>query len=342
MPRLTANGGPRAERLGRQHGLVLALLAGMAACGGNPNPLPPPPPPPPLQASCPAPITRNANSPQGADVHFDAPTASGGRAPYSIQCEPGSGSVFPIGDNLVRCTVTDADTARASCEFPITVEVGQTLGKTNFMAFGDSITDGAVSLEPMLWVVESETYPFQLGQILQGRYPSQTFTVINAGKPAERTDEGARRLPVELDLHKPEVVMILEGVNAVWLLSTSRQADAIRSMVRSAHERHVDVILATVMPVTPAWRFYDQGAMDRIRALNERIFQIALIEDTGGVVDLFALFEANPHLLGADGLHPTVEGQRRIAEAFSDEIVRRYQPMSTFTRRLNTMIGTAR
>ena len=30
------------------------------------------------------------------------------------------------------------------------------------------------------------------------------------------------------------------------------------------------------------------------------------------------------HLIGADGLHPTVEGQTRIAEAFRDEIVRRY------------------
>jgi lysophospholipase L1-like esterase len=335
----TFNG--RAEALRYRSRFALAALALLAGCGSNPNPLPPPPPPPQLQASCPTPLTRDASSPQGTDVHFDAATATGGRAPYSIQCEPGSGSVFPIGDSVVRCTVTDADMARASCEFPITVRVGQTLGKSNFMAFGDSITDGSVSLTPMLWLVESETYPFQLAQILQGRYPAQTFTVFNAGRPGERTDEGVRRLPGELDLHKPEVVMILEGVNAVWLLTTSRQADAIRSMVRIAHDRDVDVILATVMPVTPAWRFYDQGAMDRIRALNQRIFQISLDENTGGVVDLFALFEANPHLLGSDGLHPTVEGQRRIAEAFSDEIIRRYQPMSTTTHRLSTMMRSS-
>ena len=245
--------------------------------------------------------------------------------------------MFPIGDSVVRCTVIDADTARASCEFPITVRVGQTIGKTNFMAFGDSITDGVVSLAPTLWLVESETYPFQLAQILQGRYPSQRFTVLNAGKPGERTDEGARRLPVELDLHKPEVVMILEGVNAVWLLSTSRQADAIRNMVRSAHDRDVDVILATLMPVGEVWEQDHKGAMARIQALNERIFQISLIENTGGVVDLFTLFQSNPHLLGSDGLHPTVEGQRRIAEAFSAEIIRRYQPTSTTTPRLSAM-----
>ncbi len=35
------------------------------------------------------------------------------------------------------------------------------------------------------------------------------------------------------------------------------------------------------------------------------------------------------NLLGADGLHPTIEGQTRIAEAFRDEIVRRYDNKST-------------
>ena len=40
----------------------------------------------------------------------------------------------------------------------------------------------------------------------------------------------------------------------------------------------------------------------------------------------------------ADGLHPTVEGQTRIAEAFRDEIVRRYgSDMSTTSFRFSTM-----
>ncbi len=64
--------------------------------------------------------------------------------------------------------------------------------------------------------------------------------------------KGAARLPALLDAEKPEVVLILEGVNAVWIRSTSAQAENLRSMVTAARDRHVDVILATVMPVTTA------------------------------------------------------------------------------------------
>ena len=40
-----------------------------------------------------------------------------------------------------------------------------------------------------------------------------------------------------------------------------------------------------------------------------------------------------PNLIGLDGLHPTIEGQTRIAEAFRDEIVRRYDGGSTTSLR---------
>ncbi len=53
------------------------------------------------------------------------------------------------------------------------------------------------------------------------------------------------------------------------------------------------------------------------------------------------MFDANPELIGADGLHPTIEGQTRIAEAFRDEIVRRYgSDKSTTSFRFSTMRRT--
>ena len=68
------------------------------------------------------------------------PPPTGGRAPYNVQCDPGSSSIFAIGETAVRCTATDADMAQASCGFGVTVRVSQTIAKTKFMAFGDSIT----------------------------------------------------------------------------------------------------------------------------------------------------------------------------------------------------------
>ena len=92
------------------------------------------------------------------------------------------------------------------------------------------------------------------------------------------------------------------------------------------------------MPVAPDGRLQPAPEfMSAIRALNSRIFGLANRNGLGPVVDLFALFDSNMHLLGSDGLHPTAEGQTRIAEAFRDEIVRRYNAKSTMSFGFSTM-----
>ena len=298
------------------------MLATAASCGGK---TPIQPDPPSLQLSCPTAIVREAATPQGADVHFDAPTPTGGRAPVNVQCDPGSGGIFAIGETSVRCTATDADVTRASCEFGVTVRVSRTIAKTRFLAFGDSITAGAVSLAPIIMLAPPDSYPFKLEQMLQQQYLGQTVMVSEQGFGGDDTRDGARKLPGVLDAEQPEVLLLLEGINNINALSTSRQASALRTMIEEAQRRRVDVLIATVMPVSPTWRHYQPGnTSSKIVALNTEIRGLAAQYQLGPPVDLFALFEANMHLIGADGLHPTVEGQTRIAEAFRDAIVRRY------------------
>lgn len=312
---------------------LFGVLATVASCGGkNPNgPTPPPPPPPPqLELSCPTAMSRVATSPQGTDVQFDAPAPTGGRAPYDVQCDPGSSTMFPIGETSVRCTATDADKAEASCTFGVTVAASRTIAKTKFMAFGDSITEGAVSLAPLVMLDGPETYPFKLEYLLRSLYVAQEILVANRGVGGERTNQGAVRLPGELDAMKPEVLLLMEGINAVNSLSAFRQEQALQTMITDAKIRNVDVLIATVMPVAPNGKLQPASEYNEaIRELNRRILHLAITNDLGNVVDLSALFEANMHLLGADGLHPTVEGQTRIAEAFRDEIVRRYDNSSS-------------
>lgn len=317
------------------------MLATAASCGGNPiQPPPPPPPPPPapqLALSCPAALVREATSAQGTDVHFEAPAPTGGRAPYNVQCTPGSSSIFAIGETTVTCTATDADMAQASCGFAVGVRVSQTIAKTKFVAFGDSITDGKVSLVPLISLAGPDTYPYKLEQMLLQRFPTQAITVSNEGRSGEKTTEGERRLPGVLEREQPDVLLLLEGVNAIRELTTSSQASALQRMIRDAQASGVDVIIATVMPISDQREKNRPGAIEKILALNEEILDLADGFDLGPVVDLFALFQANPHLLGADGLHPTPEGQTRIAEAFRDEIVRRYENRSTMSFRAPTM-----
>src|SRR5687767_3844995 len=206
---------------------LIAVLATVAGCGARP-PLQPPPPGPQLALSCPAGITHEATSPQGTDVHFDAPTPTGGRTPYTVQCTPGSSATFAIGETAVSCTATDADMAQASCGFSVTVRASQTIAKTKFTAFGDSITDGKVSLVPLISLAGPDTYPFKLEQMLQQRYPSQTLLVVNQGVSGDDTRDGVRRLPSVLDSDRPEVLLLLMGVNTINALTTSAQASNLR------------------------------------------------------------------------------------------------------------------
>ncbi len=324
--------------------ILLAWLLATSACGGK-SPIPPTPATPKLQLVSPTQLVRDATSPIGTDVIFDYPKPTGGREPYQVTCDPGPGTIFPIGETAVSCTATDADMAQASCGFTVRVRVPQTIAKTKFVAFGDSITVGAVSLVPFIRLALSETYPDKLEQFLRQRYPAQEIVVLNRGVGGEQTTRGATRLPGVLDADHPQVVLILEGINASWALTVNRQADAIRSMIVTSQQRGVDVILATVMAVTPEWEANGHaGAILRIKELNARIKQMAAEFKLGPVVDLYALFEANPQLLGVDGLHPTAQGQTRISEAFAEEIVRRYDMPSAdegSSGELSTLRGRA-
>ena len=318
---------------------LIALLATALSCGGK-SPIQPEPPPSTsaLEMSCPTAMGREAMTAQGTDVHFDAPAPTGGRAPYTVQCDPGSGSVFPAGETTVRCTATDADMKQAACTFAVTVRPSRTVARTKFMAFGDSITEGAISLAPLVMLDGPATYPFKLEQMLQQQYFGQSVVVSNHGVGGERTNQGSVRLPGLLDAEHPQVLLLLEGVNAVRALPISTQESHLQTMISDAQRRGVDVLIATVMPVAPGGRFQPASEyMSSIRALNSRIVRLANRNDLGPVVDLFALFESNMHLLGADGLHPTAEGQTRIAEAFRDEIVRRYDAKSTISFGFSTM-----
>lgn len=230
--------------------------------------------------------------------------------------------------------------AQASCGFPVTVRVSQTIAKTKFTAFGDSITEGVVSLAPVIMLGAPDTYPFKLEQMLQQQYPSQVIVVINRGHSGEKTSEGVIRLPSVLDNDDPEVLLLLEGVNGIRSrsLSPATQERHLQTMISEAQRRGIDVIIATIMPVAPDGKLQPAAEyMTAIRALNARIFQLADRNGLGNVVDLFALFEANMNLLGGDGLHPSIEGQTRIAEAFRDEIVRRYDSKSTTSIGFSTM-----
>ena len=262
---------------------------------------------------------------------YPAPTTSGGQPPSTVACTPASGSLFPLGATSVSCTTTDALTRQATCSFTVNVTRLPTLQRTSFLAFGDSITAGEVTVPTSggatleafpsfkLVVVTGASYPTQLQAMLRTRYITQqtTIAVTNAGVPGERATQGVQRFPGVMSQVRPEVVLLLEGYNDIALLGAtgvSQAAAAIETMSREARSRGARVFIASLTPPRSGGR--NTLPADQVTNLNARLRAIA-IGETAVFVDLYQALVSNVTLyIGVDGMHPTEIGYQRIAETF--------------------------
>lgn len=325
-------------------GWVAAPLMALLATISCVNPAAPTPPAdgPPIIV-CPAPLT--VPSPNGgpADVFYSKPQVTGGAQPLQTSCTPTIGATFDAGTTTVSCTTVDASQQTASCSFDVTVVV-PTLPVTSFMAFGDSITWGSNGMcvrrfdgDPTTWAFQdlqslwanvnppSAAYPGVLEALLENRYRQQTFTVANEGLPGEAVTNVNTfpRFVTALDTHRPEVLLLQEGVNDLHAPASRRPspaaiAAALGEMVREARGRGIPVFLGTLLPErVGACRAFGP---ERIPPANVEIRAVAARE--GAVlVDLYQVFVAQQGtLLDEDGLHPSAAGYTKMAETFFDAI----------------------
>jgi lysophospholipase L1-like esterase len=273
-----------------------------------------------------------------ARATFPDPTVAGGAAPVNATCAPASGSEFPLGSTATTCTATDSAGTTATCTFQVRVRQVAGLRMTNYLAFGDSITEGflreppGASYQPPFELIVPElTYPAQLLSELQTNFPLQTFTVTNEGRGGEFTQGGRARIEGVITRHRPEVLLLLEGYNGLLVVQPDDTEADLRYMVRAAQVRGVMVLLATLTPVS---RFRERdapGSTNAINALNTRIRRLASTLGIAPAVDLHAAFGTDESLLGSDGLHPNAAGYRRMAETFYAAIASRFREEPTQT-----------
>lgn len=306
----------------RWQALVAVMAASVAAagCGGSPPTAPTSPPPPvPLVVSCPGNVEATSIGGESVVVTFAPPTTTGGTPPVTVVCSPASGSSFAVGTTAVTCTGTDAAGVARSCGLTVVVRLAPRLLKTRFLAFGDSLTEGVVSLPlPECPLGFAESYPTKLLASLSSRYVSQTITMVNAGLAGEQAAQGVLRLPGVLAREAPEVLLLLDGANDLifWMneQGVRQAAAALDTMVREAQGRGILVYLATM----PPWR---QGGPKRLDAtlpplLNVEIRSIAQARGAR-LVDLYgAMVNEMSALIGMDGLHPTEAGYDCMARTF--------------------------
>ena len=337
----------------RLRGVALVLAVLTAGCGDDTPTAPTPTTPGTIAVallSCPPSVERQSVDALPVTISWDPPTVAGIPVDKG-SCSPVSGSAFPIGTSTVVCTA-DQTTLASSCSFSITITPpAPTLRFTRFMAFGDSITAGEVGdsvLPPGVTAREIlarlrtargrpipgtsnavqplNAYPAQLHNLLTSAYAPQLISVANEGLSGERASEGVSRLTASLLAGQPEVLMLFEGFNDIddTPNNVASIAADLRSMALNAQGRGVEVLLATLTPVTDAREESNPGTRATIIALNTEIRGMAAALGLGGVVDLYAALDGVPGTIGADGFHPTVTGYRRMATFFFAEIVSRY------------------
>ncbi|MDP2055105.1 MAG: GDSL-type esterase/lipase family protein [Acidobacteriota bacterium] len=267
-------------------------------------------------------------------VTFTTPVAEKGTLPVTVSCTPPAGETFPIGETRVECTAKDSLGRSATCSFQVSVSRTPLLSKTRFLAFGDSITFGEVTVpvsssrslgtpSTRLIQVPWAAYPTALTRLLESRYTTQEDAIIvaNYGLGGEKAINARDRFMAALNIVRPEVVLLMEGSNDIARGEDGAASGAAREisvMAAEARLRGMRVLLATVPPGRPGlsktispFLITDYNARMRIVAQS----QGALL------VDIFqALSTDVSRYIGIDGLHPTELGYAKIAETFYNVI----------------------
>ncbi|MEO7191069.1 MAG: SGNH/GDSL hydrolase family protein [Vicinamibacterales bacterium] len=323
--------------------LALALCGALSACHKRAPAGPTEPEPPPVQApslTCPSDIAVDADL-TPIVINYPAPTVTGGTAPITTTCTIDSGKAFPAGTSDVVCTATDSGARKAQCVFHVNVTQLRMLIGTRFLAYGDSLTEGEITafVSNVRNVDPVNNYPTILQSLLQARYKKQTVTVINKGLGGERAscsldavelkkwggllcsdpNNSEQRLVDEIRRTNPDVLLLMEGTNDVHdNVSPEAVARSLSNDVRRARDNNVrKVYLATLPPFTTGRNAANPADI----VTTNRLIEDVARRDGAELVDVFAAIEPRKDLLiGSDGLHPTVQGYRVIAETFMKAI----------------------
>ena len=148
------------------------------------------------------------------------------------------------------------------------------------------------------------------------------WQVLNRGVNGERSDQIRARFARDAAEPKPSVVVIVAGVNDVYQGRSAQSVEReLELMYDAARAANIVVVAGTIVPFDAADA--DQNA--RMRTVNEWIRGYAASHpgtvvfcDTRAAVA--APGQADRLVSSPDGLHPTPDGYRRMAEALEPAI----------------------
>jgi lysophospholipase L1-like esterase len=141
------------------------------------------------------------------------------------------------------------------------------------------------------------------------------WTVLNRGVNGQRSDEILSRFERDVVKERPAAVIVLAGVNDIYQGRTSASVRRnLEEMYAFAERSRIVPVAATILPYNTAGP-EESGSIREVNAWVETASKAPgrLFCDT----NLAVRDKANPNLLASspDGLHPDVEGYRRIGMA---------------------------
>jgi acyl-CoA thioesterase-1 len=174
------------------------------------------------------------------------------------------------------------------------------------VAFGDSLTAG-------LGVATEDAYPARLQRRLDEQ--GLRYRVINAGVSGDTTAGGLRRVEWVLKSRPDIVILELGGNDGLRGLNLQETKANLERIIQRCQEASVTVVLAG-MKLPPNYGTDYTKAFEAIYPALAKQYRVTLIPFfLDGVAGSASLNQA-------DGIHPTSEGYRIIADKVLEQIKR--------------------
>ena len=172
------------------------------------------------------------------------------------------------------------------------------VSKPRIVCLGDSLTAG-LGLSPV------EAYPARLEARL--REAGLDYEVVNAGVSGDTSAGGLRRLDWSMDGDVKVLVLALGANDGLRGLPTTELHDNLAAIIAAAQARGARVVLAGMEAPPNFGEAYTREFREVYRTLAST-YDVTLIpfflDGVAGV----------PALNQPDGIHPTADGQRRVAD----------------------------
>lgn len=192
---------------------------------------------------------------------------------------------------------------------------------------GDSITDAGRSREDPHQL--GRGYPKYTAELISAKYPSLPLEFINLGISGNRAESLLARWEADAVAVQPDVISILIGVNDTWHHAGNRDwmphdyfESCYRNILTQLKEKtHAKIIiLEQFLCYTEDKSFFrcDLDPKIQITRALAREFADAFIPLDG----LFAAasIKTAPTFWAADGVHPTADGAKFIAERYLEVV----------------------